>query len=69
MDIWITREWLGAILIIIGGIVLTIWNLGTKIDLAILSTTILNPVFITGIIFLLAGIFVLRSKLFHRVSF
>ncbi len=63
MDIWITREWLGVILLIIGGVVLTIWNLGTKIDLSNLSTTILNPFFITGIIFLLAGIFVLRSGL------
>jgi hypothetical protein len=69
MDIWITREWLGVLLVIIEGIVLTIWNLGTKIDVANLSTTILNPFFINGIIFLLAGIFVLRSRLYRCVSF
>jgi hypothetical protein len=67
MDIWITREWLGVILLIIGAIVMTVWNLGTKIDPANLSTTILNPFFISGILFLLAGIVVVRSKVYYRV--
>lgn len=55
--------WPGYLVIIAGGIILTIWNLGTKIDLSDPSTTIFNPVFVPGIIVLCIGILMIQ---FHK---
>lgn len=63
MNMWISRRGLGVVCVIIGGIVLTVWNLGTRIDLSDLSATFVNPPFIIGIIFLFAGFFMIKSRI------
>jgi len=62
MGVKASQDWLGVILIIIGALFGTVWNLGTNIDLSNVSTTILNPFFAIGIILIVSGVFVIQSN-------
>lgn len=55
--------WPGYLVMIIGAIILTTWNLGTKIDVSDPATTIFNPFFVIGIILLFLGILMIK---FHK---
>jgi hypothetical protein len=62
MGVNASKDWLGFLLLFIGAIILTIWDLGTKIDLSDLSTTISNPFFVIGPILILFGVLVIKSN-------
>jgi hypothetical protein len=62
MGVEASKDWLGVLLVSIGAIIGTIWNLGTRIDVSNPSTTIFNPLFVIGIILMVCGILVIKSN-------
>jgi hypothetical protein len=57
-----SKDRAGILLVLIGAVLATIWNLGTKIDISDLTTTILNPLFVAGAVLVISGIWVMMSN-------